>query len=99
MLDNQECQRVVRRRGFRLDNGTRLDDDELCPKYAVTDVIVTFNGNAYIVPLCAEHKSMHDQAAADRRKRRPSNRTPQAQRATQNYEGLLDEAMTRVGRR
>ena len=78
-----QCSRVLQRRGKLLDNGTRLEEDELCPKDAVTDVIVTFNGNAYVVALCGEHKRHHDQAAADRRaKRRGEGRAAREAAAT-----------------
>ena len=66
---SQKCSAVLHKRGSILD-GERLDDDILCPRDATTDVIVTFNGKRYVVPLCAEHKAHHDQAAADRRAQR-----------------------------
>jgi len=86
------CSRVIQRRGSVLANGERLDDDELCLNTATTDVIVTFNGNAYVVPLCAEHKGHHDQAAADRRHKRAGNtRRAQHQPAQRN---LLETALS-----
>lgn len=82
-INLSECSRVLARRGTMQADGTRLDDDELCPHIASTDVIVTFNGNAYVVPLCDEHKRHHDQAAADRRaQRRGENRAAADRQAT-----------------
>jgi len=84
------CARVIERKGTLQADGSRLDDDELCDRAASTDVIVTFNGNAYVVPLCPEHKAHHDQAAADRRKRR---HVPNPSRRQLN---LLETALTRT---
>jgi hypothetical protein len=75
------CNMVLKKRG-RQPDGSWLDDDQLCAETAVTDVIVTFNGNAYIVPLCGEHKRHHDQAAAERRAQRAGANRAAADRAT-----------------
>jgi hypothetical protein len=65
-----ECARILIKRGQQLPNGGKATDDILCDKYGVTDVIVTFNGLRYVVPLCGEHKAHHDAAAAERRSQR-----------------------------
>lgn len=65
-LQDTVCSRVLRKRGTMVE-GVRLTDDELCPRTGVTDVIVSFNGLRYVVPLCGEHKAQHDTAAAARR--------------------------------
>lgn len=91
-----KCSAVLHKKGSVLD-GHRLDDDILCDKAATTDVIVTFNGKRYVVPLCLEHKHHHDQAAADRRSQRSGAKRAEQEKAVHDrrVQYVREHAMTR----
>lgn len=90
------CAAVLFKRGSVLE-GKRLDDDILCDNAATTDVIVTFNGKRYVVPLCSEHKAHHDQAAADRRAQRSGSHRRDLEKETNDrrVKYVREHAVTR----
>jgi len=64
--NNNACERVIVPRNKKEPGSVDL----VCPAVATTDIIVSFNGLRYVVPLCVEHKAHADEAAASRRAER-----------------------------
>ena len=57
----QACARSIERPTLK------SEDEEFCPNVGTGEVIVTFNGFRYLVPLCSQHRKEHDDAGAQRR--------------------------------
>jgi len=62
---------VVRDCARSIDRPSRNPDDEsFCANIAVREVVITFNGQRFLVPVCGQHGREHDDAAARRRQAR-----------------------------
>ncbi len=55
-------------------------DEMFCANIAVREVVVTFNGHRYLVPLCTQHGREHDDAAARRRQARAAANAAERQK-------------------